>query len=334
MKKISSLLIIVPAALLILSASNLAQAQQLDGQTVLRRMLNAEGSVAFIARQVTTIAKKPAITSEQVVYRAGFRGMRTEYTSPPFMKGEIMVDDGRVMSHFIPKTNVIEKRSSRLGDMQIRTAQISEKLNRGQLRIDLVGRDEIAGRTAYVIEIRPEHRPEGRIRKFWVDRENWVKLKTEDIAPNGTVESTSYYTKMSFVDSIPDAKFRLDRSGVRVKQEEGPSPMMTQKRAQQLVRFRILKPSYLPSGFKPIGAAVVPFRGGKSIVLRFSDGVNTFSLFQTPDRILPRRFLDRLEEGPLRSGRDTYSWRKGNLNLTIVGSLTKEQIKLVADSVR
>lgn len=335
MSKRTRTAVILATFVLGLAVAGTALGKQLDGRTILKNMLEAEGRAAFTAHQVTSIAWGPAVTSEQIVYRAGFKGMRTEYIAPEALRGEIMADDGRVLAHLIPKAKVLRMCPSRLAHLKMRTEQAAQGFARGNLTIELVGRDKIAGRTAYVVEARPKQRNQGPTRKFWVDTDKWVKLKTEDVRPDGTVASTSYYTKINFTDAIPDRKFKIEPpAGVRVEHEVAQPPPVPIKEAQRQVDFRILEPSYLPPGFKPLGASVVPFRGGKLVAVRYTDGVSSFSLFQTPGRTLDRKFLHRLHKGPVRPDKGVYSWRHGNLNLTIVGQLPPDQISKVASSVK
>ena len=317
--------------ILVLAAS---QAYAIDGRTVLANMLKAEGRVSYIAHEVTTLAREPAVTSEQTVYRAGFKGMRTEYTQPDILKGEIRADDGRVLAHLIPRARVLETRPSRIAEMREWAEHSEGALQRGDIEIELVGKDKIAGRNAYVLELKPKHHHHGK-RKFWVDTEKWVKLRTEDITPEGTVASMSYYTKIEFVKTIPDEKFRIEApEGYRVERESGPPHTMPLEQAKQAAGFRVLEPSYLPPGFKVAGAAVMPFRGGKIVSIRYTDGVNTLSLFQARGDMLNPRFLRRLHEGPVQPGRGVYSWRKGDLNLTIISRISMDDIRRVAASVK
>jgi len=326
---------IIGAVLLVSACIASAAADPIDADTVLRKMLDSESSVSFTARQITTISRKPSLTSEQIVYRSGFRGMRIEYVEPALMRGEIMADDGRQLAHFIPKAKVLKIRPSRLAHLRLRTEQAVEASREGHLTAELVGRDKIAGRAAYLIVVKPKSHRHGPTRKFWVDTEKWIKLKTEDIAPDGSVASTSYYTEIDFVNSISDEKFRFDAPpGVRVEREAGPPGALPLDKAREMVKFRILEPAHLPPGFKFVGASVMPFREGKFVALRYSDGVTSFSLFQTPGRTLHPKFLHRLHEGPVRPGKGIYSWRRGELNLTLVGPLSSEEIRKIAASMK
>ncbi len=307
----------------------------IDAVTILRNMLDAEGKASFTAYQVTTISKGPSVTSEQIVYRRGFSGMRMEYVSPAGLKGEVMADDGKVGAHLIPRRKVLRLVPSRLAVLRQRTEQAEQSVARKQLRVDLVGKDRIAGQAAYVLVVKPRRADQGPTRKFWIDTDKWVKLKTEDIAPNGTVVSTSYYTRIQYLNDIPDSKFRIDApDGYRVERDQGPRGLLPLDKARKMVRFKIVEPDYIPPGFRLVGAAVEPFRGSHIIGLRYTNNVSSFSLFQTPEKSLNPRFMERLNEGPVRPGRGVYSWKRGPLNLTLVGGLPSDQIKRIADSIK
>ncbi|MBP6964386.1 MAG: hypothetical protein KBC96_08275 [Armatimonadetes bacterium] len=318
---------------LVMAAGSLCAAP--DAVSILRNMLDSEGRVAFTAHQVTTISKGPSVTSEQIVYRDGFNGMRTEYIAPPALKGEVMADDGRMMAHLVPQQKVLRIRPSRLAVLRQRTEQAAQALSRGQLRAELVGNDRIADQATYVIVVRPRGGDQGPTRKFWVDTNKWVKLKTEDVGPNGAVVSTSYYTRVQFLDSIPESKFRIEAPpGYRVRHDRGVGGLVPVDKARSMIRFRMVEPGYVPAGYKLVGAAVEPFRGSHILGLRYTNNVNSFTLFQTPERTLDRRFIERLHDGPVRPKQGVFSWRQGPLSLTLVGNLPAGEPDKIRNSVK
>lgn len=301
---------------------------------MLKNMLEAEGKSVFTAHQVTTLARGPAMTSEQTIYRAGFKGMRIEYLEPPALKGEIIADDGHVFAHLIPREKVLRIGPSRLKMLQTRMDEAHAGFKQGTLDVSLVGKDRVASRDAYVIQVKPNHPGKHPIRKFWVDSAKWVKLRTEDVAPDGTVLSMSYYTKISFVDRIDQDKFHIEPpSGVRViRQPEWKTAPLSE--IKKIAGFKVLEPTYLPKGFKAVGASLIPFRHKRLVVIRYSDGVSSLSLFQAPGHILDPKFLSRLHQGPVKPGQYTYSWKTDGVNLTIVSQISMDEIRKVAASVK
>ncbi|MGB9586970.1 MAG: hypothetical protein ACPL7O_02200, partial [Armatimonadota bacterium] len=133
-------------ACLICGSNALSWAERIDGRTVLKNMLEAEGKAVFTAHQVTTLARGPAVTSEQTVCRAGFKGMRIEYLEPPALRGEVIADDGHVYAHLIPREKVLRVGPSRLKMLQTRMNETHAGFKRGALDVSLLGKDRIASR--------------------------------------------------------------------------------------------------------------------------------------------------------------------------------------------
>lgn len=322
------------AVLISLSLVSSVCAEKIDGKTVLTKMLENEGKACYKAQQITVLTKPPSITSEQTVYRDGLRGMRIEYLEPKALRGEVMTDDGITYGHYIKSKNTLMMEPSRVEHMKRRADQAMNALKNGKLKVELVGSDKIAGRDAYVIEVKPKDFRKSEVRKFWVDKEKWVKLRTEETDRDGTVSSISYFTSIEFMKSIPADKFKAYRPpGVKVVNKPGFYRMEDLGDLQKKAGFSILKPSYMPPGFKPVGAGLIPFRNEKIVVLRYTDGFNALSLFETPGRVLEPGFIKNLHRGPIHPRTDIYSWRRGELNLTIVGRIPPEEMHKIADSV-
>lgn len=301
-----------------------------DGPTVMKRMLAAEGSTSYVARQATSISRRHKFTSEQIIYKAGNRGMRIEFTSPPMLARELMIDDGKNMYHYMPQKKTMQVFPSRLREMQSRGRSSSRDFMHGILSAKVVGRDTVAGRNAYIVEICPARRPSGAKRKFWIDAEKWVKLRTEEIAPDGSVTAKSYFTKITFVASIPRSKFAFTPpAGTKIERID-THRRMSLKAAGNAAGFTVLKPSYVPPGFKLLGANVMPFRGGKVVVQRYCDGINSFSLFESTVGGKHQGFAGK----PVGSAEEIYSWKIGDINLTIVGRISRGTIRRIADSVK
>ncbi len=323
----------IPTILILVALLGSGARAEIDAKTALKNMFEAERKVCFIGHEVTTITRGPALTSEQTVYRAGIKGMRMEFTSPDRLKGEVRADDGHVLAHYSPQRKELKLRPSRMEPMQSWMHHAGGMFGDGHLDAQIVGKDKVAGRTAYVVQINA-HGREGSSRKVYIDTEKWVKLKTEEIAPGGTVVSMSYFTKIEFVSSIPDDKFHITPPpGVHIEREMRRPDSMSIADAKKQAGFTVLQPSYVPDGFKLAGAAIIPFREGKIVSLRYTDGVNAVSLFQTPGDRLSPRFLERLRQGPSRGG-EVYTWQQGKMSLTIVGRIPMDQIRRMAQSIK
>jgi hypothetical protein len=323
----------IPLAGLVLSSG--ARASGISGRDVLAHMLHGESEVAYIARETTTIWKQNPISSEQNVWKAGFKGKRIEYLKPAFLRGEIITDDGKQLHEFVARHRVVKVRASRLAQHKLRDRSLLSTLKNGKLQVRLIGRDTIAGRSAYVIEVRPKSSHSGHARKLWIDALKWVKLKTQDINSSGKVSSSSAFTSIRFVDSLPPKIFEGSfGQNLRIVKESSPQRFSSISEVQKFVSFRVMRPTHLPSGYSLMGIVVREYRQEKIVALRYSDGVNSFSLFQSPGRALNRNFVKRLLKGPVQPSSDTYTWRKRDLSLTLVGNLSESQFRRIAQSVR
>jgi negative regulator of sigma E activity len=292
-------------------------------------MINADSTVSYVARQVTTITWGTLLTSEQMVYHSGMNGVRMDYISPYALRGEFLVDDGRKHGHYIPKRNLFKIRRSGFPMMK-KLIDVLKSLDSGNLRAELVGTDRVAGRPTFIIAITHTQRSQGRTHKFWVDSANWVSLKTEEIATDRSVVSQSYYKSIQFVSSIPREKFRVvPPPGARVEREPAMEPMSVQK-AQRLVAWHIMEPSYIPQGFKVVGAVVRPYHSIQVVSTWYTDGVSSFSLFEAPESP-DRHFGDHLHKHHLK---DVYTWKVGTMSLTLMGQIPSDEMRRIAGSVR
>lgn len=315
--------------------SGKAQAVTPSAQAVLANMLSRESGVAYTAREITTIWKRTPIVSEQIVSKAGLKGKRVEYITPSRLRGEVIIDNGSRLYDYSAQHRLLRIRASKLATHRAHNIKTLGQLKHGKLRIRLIGREKVAGRSAYVIEVRAKSNRPSHARRIWIDMQKWVKLRTEDVNSNGKVASTSRYTSIRFVNSLPASTFKASfTKGVRIIREPAPQRLSTIAEAQKSVPFRIMHPAYLPSGYVLEGVLVRNYRQGKIVSIRYSDGVNSFSLFESPGRMLSKNFVKRLLKGPVRPASDTYSWRRRDVSLTLVGNLGDSLFRKIALSVR
>lgn len=309
-----------------------AAAEQIDGKTVLHNMMEAEKSAVYIAKEATYINEFSELRSEQTIYHSGVKGNRIEYTSPAKLKGIVITDNGSQSIFYNPIIKKMTIGPSWIGMMKGYKG-VHPPMPNVDANAEIKGTESVAGRQAYIVEIKPSFGLK-RYRRIWIDKQRWIHLRTEEFTETGQIKSKSYFKSISFVKSIPVSMFTV-KPGRDIQVEQMPGPVIiTVDQAKSAVKFRILQPSYLPKGFKNVGAAIIPFRSDKIIGIRYSDGVNAFTIFQSPQEILEKGFLQRLHEGPIKSGGEMYSWRNGNLNLTIVGRVPPNEIRRISNSMK
>ena len=86
------------------------------------------------------------------------------------------------------------------------------------------------------------------------------------------------------------------------------------------------QPSFLPAGFHFQSATVTSFRGKKLVALRYVNGLNVLSVFETPDN--GRGAINRSPRP------DVLVARRGGLKFVLVCSLGKVVLESVLNSVR
>lgn len=312
----------------------LTAAPESSAQGLLRRMLQAERSLSLAGSQTTTISRNGRdVTSEQRVLRNGSRALRLEYVRPPALAGEQIVDDGHLFRRYVPATNTLEVGPSRIQRMRGRMRGVMEQITRGGLSVRSVGQEMVAGRACSIIEVAPSGQPRASRRRFWIDPTNGAQLRIDQYNATGKRVSTSYYTDINYNPSFAKDAFRAPRTSGRPRlvtpQVGTPLPSVAQAQAQ--AGFTVLQPSFLPSGYRFQSASISDYRKNKLVALRYVNGLNVLSLFETPrpnrDRPEEHRRANHPRDGVLVS-------EQGLLRLVLIGNLTGDDMERVLASVR
>ncbi|HSV73228.1 MAG TPA: sigma-E factor regulatory protein RseB domain-containing protein [Chthonomonadales bacterium] len=288
----------------------------------------------FVAHETTRLLQGQVRESQQIVKQAGLGAMRVEYQSPPAMRGEVLLILGRRMLRYVPAEGVVhESRAPETGVLG-RAGALVEGLRSGAVRARVVGREEVAGRNAAIVEVRGAGR-EGFFKRLWIDTQSGVRMKIEDVDPSGVVVSTSYFTRIDLDPVLDAGEFR---PGSLSRREARPRPLRTRPlasvaEAQQRVGYAIREPS-LPPGYRLVGVWVAPAPVGRqAVILRYTDGVSTFTLSQHP---APARWGSRgADQAPRpRDDRGAIRWVSGGRVFILVGNLSPHAVDRIIASLR
>jgi len=304
-----------------------------DARSLLRQMLHAENTVALSGTQVTTLVRDgQEVSSQQRVLRNGTHGVRMEYVAPPRFAGELVVDNGRVYWHYVPVTNTLETGPSHLMRLRRRVPQVMQQIKRGQLDVQYQGLDTVAGRACAVVQVRPMQAGAAPWRRFWIDTANGAQLRIEQYSPSGQRVSASAYTDVSYAPALDKDSFRIPPTpkGARVVALDAGPPLPSVAQAQAQVGFPIASPMYLPPGFRFQSASVSDYGGRKLVTLRYLNGLNVLSLFETPTNHAPRG-----PGGAVEHPRRNVTQRIVNgLRVILVSTLPPDEMERVLGSVR
>ena len=288
----------------------------------------------FVAHETTRLLRGQVRESQQIVKQSGSGAMRVEYLSPPAMRGEIVLVVGRRMLRYSPSDGVVRESQAPPAGALGRAVALMEGIRSGAVRVQVVGQEMVAGRQAAIVEVRGAG-SDGFYKRLWIDVQSGVRLKIEDADPTGTVVSTSYFTRIDLDPELDGREFQPESLPAR----ERPTrrfravPYASVAEAQQQVGFAIREPA-LPPGYRLLGVWVAPAPGGgQTVLLRYTDGVTSFTLSQHP--VPPRWGLrppDRLpgrreEPGAVR-------WVSGGRIYVLLGNLPSEAVDRIVSSLR
>jgi outer membrane lipoprotein-sorting protein len=281
------------------------------GEDLLRAMMNAERTVSYSATETMTSLDGPTIVAK--VQRKGIK-RRVEYSAPPIMRGDLQVDDGKIVWRFHKsensaiKTQTTGRRSTR--DVEAMRRRFDAKTQ---------GQTIVANRKAWVVAVTPKGKSQV-LRKFWVDDQTKIRLRAEMLDGRGQRVETRALSNVK-IGHVPDAAFRfiLPRGADVTNAGTLYTQLGQARRSTPWLRL----PTNLPRGYA-FESAVVDEKKNESW-LRYTNGIRRFSIFQQHTDSNASKELARAGEG--------WYWQKSG-NRFLIAGLTEAQAKLVAQSVK
>lgn len=236
---------------------------------------------------------------------------RTDYFSPSAIAGIVVLQDGRSFWKYHPRENEWERISPKV--LLSNESECNGFLHNFNLKI--TGTEKIAGRPAYIIYAFPKSGTEAA-RRVWVDKEHYMIIGMQVESPNGHIMNSSRYTNLSINPrGISPTIFKVTGRVNRQPQSCG-------------VEFKIMKPSYLPSGYRLTGIMNMRVNGYSCAHLQFSNGANSISLFE-------HKICNEKPTPPIRSRiTNVLVWNKRGISCTIMSDLSKSELRKIANSIR
>ncbi len=194
-----------------------------------------------------------------------------------------------------------------------------------RMRLQYAGTDQIAGRRSHVIKVlTPDGLP---VKKIWLDDTEHIELKTQRFDTHGNVKSSAYFTRIDLDPMFTEGLFEFSPPDDAVVIEtEKPASRVALKQAEQQAGFDAVLPGYLPPGYRFMRkqTAVIDVSGRPTIWLTFSNGADTFSLFE------------RRADGdcPSAKGQSCITWEQGGYHFTLMGMLAADEVEKVRESIR
>lgn len=277
------------------------------------------------------ISNANGLTSEETI-RGDTKGrVRREYTAPASLSGDVILIWPNQYYRF-------SNREHRLY-LALWPVETSDKASRlrvlartGRVRIQVTGEQMVAGRAATQITISAvtgnDENEASQV--LSLDKETGIALKTERYNRMGRLLSSTYLRSVTIGATLaPDAfsPKALPPTQDKVPLFPGGQPAFaTVDQARSLLAFAIKEPTHLPAGYALDGVWVFGQAQRASVLLRYSSGVNHFSLLES--LVVNPNALARLPRpGELRPRRALggMAWRavvpEGLLNIIYTGHL-------------
>ncbi len=237
---------------------------------------------------------------------------RTEYLAPSTLAGVVFVRNSRNTYRYDPH----QKRWQAIGRCPVYCDDELLDNLRKHYNLRLLDIQQAAGRDAYLIAAEPRRKFEP-VHQLLIDKETYLVVAAFTTASDG-----KYFRAYKFVS------LELNPKDIRPSLFDVPASVSRSEKHDTRPNFKVMKPSYLPVGYKLVGEGTSRMNNLLCSHLRFSNGVNTISLFQRPAR--------NSSNHPAHLFRTTnvVTWTKDGMLLTLVGDISQEELEKIARSVR
>ena len=288
---------------------------------------------AYSGEQVTRLLRGMVRETRQIVKHAGPGRIRMEYVSPPELVGEtILIANGRFFQYKPAPENKILEGVTAPEELVARVKDVQRRMREGRIQVKAVGEEEVAGQDTSIVEIRPV-RGGGFYLKFWIDKTTGVRLKYNNLDASGGVISESYFTKIDYNPTFSPRDFRPASLPDVPHEALLPKgrPLPTVAAAQAQVGYSIRQPM-VPEGFRLHGAWVADSGNRRTTILRYTDGVNNFTLFQSPAPARRPVAANPFRIPRMRNG--VAQWGADGMAYILIGNLKPENFRAIAESLR
>ncbi len=307
---------------------------------LLRRMIQAERTQAYSAREATFGSRGE---TEEAVKHDPKRGTRRESLRPT---GEIFVDNYSRSWLLSTRNKTITERPSLAKRRQ--SGDVIKRLLKQKLPVERVGEEKVAGRITDIVSVtvKGSASREQVSRRFWIDRQTGLRLRSEDRGPGGRILASAYYLSIDMTPTFSADEFSRPVPPADFKSFTEDRETYRSYDAATKAGISVQRPGYLPTGFRLRSVDVIRKSGGKRteqrISQRYDNGLSVLTLVQSDGFVISRRTMNpqdkKRDSGffALPRGQRAYLWRDKDTKLAfaLLGSLPDEELKRIADSVK
>jgi negative regulator of sigma E activity len=304
-------------------------------------VLTAPANVSYTG--VVQVVHIGSRASEADVYRIEHRApdlTRRDYEAPAALAGEAVVSKGDIVfSVDNPRHRIVETRNNALTAPHMLGPEYT--LLGKNYRVVHQGSDSIAGR--HTTNVALVNKYSRRITMLVrIDTATKIALDRQEFGLNGALVSETRFEQIRYPAQVTVSDFSLPKNFAVV---HDPTLTETSEQPDALVTtagFAARAPHELPDGFAPVEGDFVELHGVRMLHLLYSDGIRTFSLFEsaTPSKLgaaeaqtQPMRIGDRSGEYTEDAATGVLSWSDGSVQYTLVGEVGLVDLAHLAQSI-
>ncbi|MCE5323477.1 hypothetical protein LLG46_09220 [bacterium] len=279
---------------------------------LLQKTETADRYISYRGMKVASFhfAGQPTLAKFKVVHLLPDQTF-TEYFAPSALAGMKVIQDGSKSWKYYPKHDEWVE-SSGLFTVPMNAIH-EETLRNYDLRF--VGTDTVAGRPTYIVFAVPHSRFDSA-RRVWIDKEYYLIMRSQVESPQGMIINSSKFTSIQI--NPPDISPSTFEVTGKVRQ--------TCKPAEK--RFEVVKPTYLPKGYKLVGVSNMSINGYNSAHLQFSNGACIISMFQ-------RRANKECAPSPVKSKvTNVLTWAHNGIRFILMGDISTSELRKIAASTK
>jgi len=297
--------------------------EERDARRALFHMMRATKSIPYSAREVVTFRGG---TVEFDVWVDPKRGSRRESADK---RGDIIVDDLKHWWVLSERTGTLVERNSMQSQNADRNRELLVQL-KDSLKAVKTGDDTVAGRPVDIIVVSPRLDAMGIIRKFWIDRETGLQLKSEERDGSGRVLRSSYFTSVQINADLKAIDFSEPKppAGVTVKRDV--SIVHATFADAEKAGISIRGSSNIPTGYTPQYVEVT--NAGKWVTQHWGNGTSVLSYSRITGGRGPATSDPGFRQIP--GGRRGYVWNADGVMHVVIAPLPDDVIRKFADGLR
>jgi len=302
-----------------LLAANPDPRELINAMTQALEQRNYDGTFVYL--------KENRLTTLRIIHRFDNGNQNERLISLTGIGGEV-IRDNQTVTCILPERHSVMMEPSRPRNVFPTINQQALDRLASYYLFRLVGRDRVANRTAWVVNIEPK----GRYRytyRYWIDVDSKLLLRTSLMNHHGKVLEQIMFTNIDLPESIPDRMLQPVTKGIGHTWQTHWGEDAAIETANDKLKWRI---GWLPQGFelknselRTTSRSPVPIEH-----MVFSDGLAMVSVF-----------VERLQDGTprmegftLMGGVSTYSMVKAGYQITVLGEVPAITVRQMASSLQ